>query len=262
MLDATVDCAGPQALISEVFRTGPRNCGCGGLGPSRPLGRAIKVRSDPFAECGATAQPGRSPISRRSLAGATWASPCELWRQLRGMETQSKAMLREVLTPRVGELEANRDAALEAAREPVERLTAELFITHNDVLADFDEHTAFMLSQMFSDAVIKFGAFRARHIEMPSIETRKDEVATALAHLAGRLDDIHRPASMDQVGEDYAFSDDEWAAIKRRAIAARLQVPDALSEWQTASAALTKAYDDQLSAIKNRLVQLDRSLLR
>jgi hypothetical protein len=66
---------------------------------------------------------------------------------------------------------------------------------------------------------------------------------------------------MDQEGEDYAFTDQEWEAINQRGKAARQVLPETIGEWRAASDALAKAYDDEAAKLRRRIVDLDRALL-
>lgn len=195
-----------------------------------------------------------------ALAAAWWASR-PVYRQLRETETQSNATLREVLAPRVAELERHKERGLAPAREAVANLLHEFHEMDEAELAAFKEEAAFHHWQVVRSAADDFKKFRARRFDVPSIEGLKEPVAVALAHLTDRLDDIHRPASTDQEGEDYAFTDQEWEAIEQRGRAARQVLPETISEWREASDALAKAYDDEIARLRRRIVELDRALL-
>lgn len=195
-----------------------------------------------------------------AVAAAWWAAR-PVYRQLRETETQSNATLREVLVPRVAELERNKERALGPGREAVASLMREFHEMDEAELAAFGEEAAFHHWQVVGSARDEFKKFRARRVDVPSIEDLKEPVSVALAHLEDRLDDIHRPASMDQKGEDYAFSDQEWEAIKQRGRAARQVLPDTIGEWGNASDALARAYDEEITRLRRRIVELDRALL-
>jgi hypothetical protein len=193
--------------------------------------------------------------------GAAWWAARPVYRQLRETETQSNATLREVLGPRVAELERNKDRALAPGREAVAGLLREFHEMDEAELADFSEEGAFHHWQVVGSAADEYKKFRARRVDVPSIEGQKEAVSVALAHLEERLDDIHRPASMGQEGDDYAFTDQEWEAIEQRGEAARQVLPDAVRQWNQASDALAKAYDDEIARLRRRIVELDKALL-
>lgn len=195
-----------------------------------------------------------------ALAAAWWAAR-PVYRQLRETETQSNATLRDVLVPRVAELERHKERALAPSREAVTNLVREFHEMDEAELTAFKEEAAFDHWQMVRSAADDFKEFRVWRFDVPSIESLKEPVAVALAHLTDRLDDIHRPASTDQEGENYAYTDQEWEAIKQRGLAARLVLPETIGEWREASDALTKAYDDEAGKLRRRIVELDRALL-
>jgi hypothetical protein len=55
--------------------------------------------------------------------------------------------------------------------------------------------------------------YKEDRLDPPAIESGLEDVITKLNTLRDSFDTIHRPDSMSQSGEDYAISDDDWAAM-------------------------------------------------
>lgn len=82
-----------------------------------------------------------------------------------------------------------------------------------------------------------------------------------LEALATTFDTIHTPHSRDQVGDDYAHSDDEWAAIKAEAKQAEAELPAVVRDCTLVLDRLLDAFDAEASRIRTQIRTTETALL-
>lgn len=75
------------------------------------------------------------------------------------------------------------------------------------------------------------------------------------------LESIHRPYSMDQSGEDYSYTDAQWAEVKARGKAADDALDGVASEFEAAAKSFFNVVDSEISQMRDRVKATDDALL-
>jgi hypothetical protein len=73
---------------------------------------------------------------------------------------------------------------------------------------------------------------------------------------------IHRTDSMDQSGEDYAISDEDWAGMEVAARQAEKNLSAVANAFSEAVKRLDGAFSDELESLRERVRQVEHQLIR
>lgn len=125
-----------------------------------------------------------------------------------------------------------------------------------------DSHWAFGHQQLANQQIDRLKAFRAREDGVGEIESAVDSAVGGLETLADALDDIHLPDSMDQTDEDYAYTNEEWAAIGEKAKTATASVSGLESAATSAIKALDKSFANEAVRLRTLIRRTEKALLK
>lgn len=184
-----------------------------------------------------------------------------VWRQLSLTTVQTNAALREFLKDRLRTVEQHRDGLitpLKAYIDPTSRRVYEIEeFEGGQVQADW----AFGAQQGAYKPISLLQQYNLRGADTPKIKATVGALIEKLEALATTLDTIHTPHSRDQIGDDYAHSDDEWAAIKAEAKQAEAELPAAVRDCTLVLDRLVDAFDAEASRIRTQIRTTDMALL-
>lgn len=181
-----------------------------------------------------------------------------VWRQLELTQTQANGVLREMLLQRQAELQQAQSALQDNVGKPLNELSFEL-----DVEAGGDritEHEAHHHDMGLSRAVSWVRQHYQWRDSTPA-ETARNSLIEKIDALLMLLSDVHAPAHTDQVGEDYAMSDEEWTAFVARGEQAKDEVPTALADAQRAYREFWSSLSEERSVIGVRLKKVNEALM-
>jgi hypothetical protein len=183
------------------------------------------------------------------------------WRQLSSMRVQSDVLVIELLKQQIGRVKGSR-----------EWVGKQLKTFDNDVLQGAEEFDRFKNGAVDAHWAFDQGSRGTRLVD--EVEQLREEwrlpdaldvalgtAITRLRELSDTLDKIHRPASQDQSGEDYEFSDEQWAAIKDEAKQAEGQVSGLADQLYRALKSLESAFDAELKVLRDRMQRVGRTIV-
>lgn len=182
-----------------------------------------------------------------------------VWKQLALTQTQANGVLREMLLKREVEIGKAHVALVEKVRPPLNELDSELY-SPDDQLLEFSAEGAHHYSQRISSAA-HWLSTASKERDSAAVEVAKDALAEKLAAVEALLNEIHFPVSMDQEGEGYSISDEDWAKYVARSEAAQTEVVGAVSAARSALREVEGALSKERRVIKARLKKVDEALL-
>jgi len=178
--------------------------------------------------------------------------------QLRRMTTQSNVMVSAQLSQQIARIDRSRGWLLGRLKKfdgEVSRRLYEFETFENDVI---NAHWAADYASEGGRLMTVIDQHREEtRLPLP-LDAAVGDVLGRLKELADALDDIHRPASMEQHDEDHSFSDAEWqkihddAAVSEGRIGALAgKLRDSIVALEGSFAATLKQARERLSAIDN-----------
>jgi hypothetical protein len=191
-----------------------------------------------------------------ALGAAYWAA-YPVYEQLKATQTQANGVLRDMLLQRQSEIQKARASTTEKVGRPLNNLSLNLGVDGEVVELNAEE--AFGHDQGLSQAAewLRRGyGWR----DSPRVEAAKGAAENELDNLVNLLNDIHAPAHVDQVGEDYAMTDEEWTEFVARGVTAQAALPAALTAAQTAYRAFLSSLENEQAAIELRLGKVNEAL--
>jgi hypothetical protein len=196
-------------------------------------------------------------IAGTAAIGAAYIAAHPVWRQLKLNQTQANGVLREMLIDRESELRKAKTAVSEKIGRPLNDL--DLDIGFDGPPQKLTEHEAHHHDLGISHAV-SWLRLDYPWRDSAKAEAAREQLVEKLDSLLNILSEIHGPAHVDQVGEDYAMSNEEWAAFVARGEAAKDEIPDQLRESQGAYRDFLSNLDAEKSAIQARLRSVNEAL--
>lgn len=179
-----------------------------------------------------------------------------VYRQLDMMRLQSDAVMRGMLLDRERDLRQALDALEKNVGEPLSGLGSAVYWEAGD---EIDEERAFYHDQVLATArnwlIAKY-----RWRDSADVEAARAALETGLEALIDTLDDVHRPAHTEKVGEDYAMSDEDWTALLKRGEEAKGEILGKLVDARKLLSAMTSGIGAELNAVGGQLTAIDRSL--
>lgn len=192
--------------------------------------------------------------------GAAWMTARPVWRQLDRMSVQTGTMYREFLAERLKALLVRRKWLFERI-SPFQQEVNQRLYEMREFENGLNIHWVFERSQIASSLRRELEAYRATSRDPAEMTEALDKLIIALKALEDDLYDIHRPTTTDQSGEDYAYTDEQWAEIGRKAKEADSALDGLLSGFNAASRKLGDAVDLEVSHLRDRLKETDDNLL-
>lgn len=192
------------------------------------------------------------------LAAFITARP--VWRQLRSMSIQTSTVYREFLAERVRSLMARRKWLADKL-DPFVMEVGRRIYEMRELEGRLNIHWIFERDQIAWSLINELEADRAERRDPATIAVTLDDVMLRLRELQDTLSDIHWPEHNDQTGEDYAFSDEEWAAILQKSRDADARLDTVISDFEIAKKKLDEAVEAELRGLRDRLKEIDDRLL-
>ena len=192
------------------------------------------------------------------LAAIITARP--VWRQLDRMAVQTDTIFREFLADRLQSLKGRRQW-LRDKINPFRNEVGQRLYEMRELENGLNIHWVFERDQLAGTLIDKLRTYQVTNRDPADMAKGMAELITKLEALRDSLDSIHRPHSMDQSGEDYAFTDKEWAAIKAKGHAADDELDRVVSEFEAAAKSFFDAADVEISHLRDRVKATDDALL-
>lgn len=196
-----------------------------------------------------------------ALAAAVIAAR-PVWRQLDRMSVETNSLVREFLSDRIRITERRHKWFSERlgsfANEVLMRI-CEIEERQDGIV---NVHWAFEQDQIASKLLSDVQLYQKKRRDPLAIESCLEVVSVKLSALQDAFDKIHRTASMDQIGEDYAISDEEWAAMVVAGQEAEKTLFNLAGELSDAVKQLDGAFEQELTSLRNRLVKAEDQLLQ
>lgn len=166
-----------------------------------------------------------------------------------------------MLLQRQVEIEQARAAVSQNVGEKLRDLSREYYWNENPHEVLLNEHQAHEYDNRVS-AAAHYLRINYMWRDNLATEEKKDLLLEALDKLIGILQDVHYPAHHDQYGEDYAMSDEDYAAFCARGETAKPEIYPALVAAQSALHDYQHTAGLELEAVILELKKLDRTLIR
>lgn len=192
--------------------------------------------------------------------GAAWITARPVWRQLDRMSVQTGTMYREFLEEHLKALLARRKWLMDRI-SPFQQEVGQRLYEMRELEGRLNVHWVFARSQIAGSLLRELMDYRERSRDPAEMSDALDKLVEALKALEDNLDDIHRPASSDQTGEDWAYSDEQWAEIHRKSAEADAALDRLVSTFDEASRQLGKAVELEVNRLRYRLKETDDGLL-
>lgn len=147
-----------------------------------------------------------------------------------------------------------------AMRKPLDdgmRLT----IDHQGESIDLDPNGAFYLEGLFR-GVLDWYLVVLADTEDAEVELRKKALKAALDELISTLHQAHWAEHNDQHGEDYSFSDEEWAEVLAKGAQAQKDASDRVSAASIAYRGLGEAQRKSERSLRIQIAKLDQQIAR
>lgn len=184
-----------------------------------------------------------------------------VWRQLDRMSIQTNAILREFLTDRI-QITVRRRKWLAERLEPfTNAVLMRLYEMQESEVANVNIHWAFDKDHTASRLLDEMRRYRDDRHHSVAIRSQLDAVIEKLQILRDTFEKIHRTHSIDQVSEDYAISDEDWAAMQADGAKAETDLPRLALEFSEAVKILDVAFSRELTVLRERLGKTDDQLL-
>jgi hypothetical protein len=196
-----------------------------------------------------------------AIAAAFYAA-WPVWRQLDRMSVQTNTLFRDFLHDRIETTRRRRKWFAE--RLGAFSNEAARGVNHAEQFEDgaINSHWAFDQDQTAGALLNDVRRYREDWSDQIAIESGLDEVIAKLEALQDSFNAIHRPSSTDQTGEDYAFSDEEWAGVEAAGRQAEKDLSGLVGAFSESVKRLDGAFSDQLKSLRERLRQVEHLLLR
>ena len=183
-----------------------------------------------------------------------------VWRQLKTINFQSQKTQRDLLDARFRE----STAAFQRFQAEVESQLSILMPATHDPGGNpqsINEHTSHGLLQTMQR---KSDWYYADHhgIESATVLNARNEMQEAKQNLERTLTDAHFTAAYDQSGEDYSYSDVEWAALGAKAERACINAASKTSNYAAAWTAFRQIHLSWQKEIASRIASMDASLTK
>lgn len=184
-----------------------------------------------------------------------------VYRQLELTRTQSNAVLMSMLQDRFAAVEQAVSAMRKEVLTPLRELNRVYQFDYEvDEVTKISAEAAHHYDQLISGGARWLeDAYRWR--DSVATENAKRLLVCELEALTDLLSDAHAPEHTDQVGEDYAMNDEEWAAFVHRAEEAKIAVPEALQNSEKAFRRYEDAQQVELHGLTQKLKAVEGSLL-
>lgn len=199
-------------------------------------------------------------ITGAAAIGAAWYAGAPVWRQLKDSNLQTRIMHRETLAIRQREAEERAARVAQAIDGPLWR-AQEVTSDPAGEPVEVGEHDAFGLEQMIV-GTLNWYLVTLEGTEDARIEEAKAALKAALKDLTDTLGDVHRPASSDQHGEDYSFTDGEWAEIEQKAAKSKALATEKVSAAWKANRSLKAAQEEVVDELRQQIAALDLSIAK
>lgn len=193
--------------------------------------------------------------------GAAYITAYPVWRQLDRISVQTGTMFREFLADRIRALVAHRKwlaAQIGPFRQEVEQRLYEM----REFEDGLNIHWIFERAQIAGSLKGSLKKYQREQRDAEAIATCLRKTLENLDILEATLDEIHYPHSSDQSGEDYSFTDEQWAEVRRAGEAADERLDGEVASFTKAANALDEALASELSALRDRLRHADDALLK
>lgn len=184
-----------------------------------------------------------------------------VWRQLSLTAVQTNTALREFLQDRLRTFEQHRDGLITPLKAYIDPISRRMYEIGEFEGGQVQAEWAFGTQQGAYEPIRLLQQYRSRGADTPGIEATVGVLVEKLEALATTFDTIHTPHSRDQVGDDYAHSDDEWAAIRAEAKEAEAELPAAVRACTLVLDRLIEAFDAEASRIRTQIRTTEKALL-
>ncbi|WP_093086406.1 hypothetical protein [Sphingobium sp. AP50] len=190
--------------------------------------------------------------------GAAYLTYRPVREQLKLTQTQSNAVMRDMLLNRQKELQQAQEAIEEKVYNAVTKLSFALDIFSTDKKLDNDD--AFEFSQSLTRAM---AWLRVRYVwrNSVSVEMARTKVDESLEKLVSLLDEIWGPHADQQNDDIHRYTKAEWAKVLRRSDEAKEEIQNANFDVINALNAMMMEISREIRAIDSKLSKLDDVLL-
>lgn len=178
-----------------------------------------------------------------------------VWRQLKDSNLQTRISHRETLATllrdalqRYGKVEKSIGEPLSLAN----RLTSDPIGEPVEITAEDAHHLEGALN-----GVLDWYLVILKDTEHGNIETRKTQFKAALAQAIATLREAHWADHNDQHDEDHDFTDEAWAEIKARCVAAKVEASERIGDVEQAYRSLREAQQYWVQSLRSQIAKLD-----
>ncbi len=201
----------------------------------------------------------QSLIAGLIAIGAAYMTAKPVWRQLRSMSVQTAMVHREFLAERLRVLEARRHwlmTRLDRYSDEVGQRMMEM----RELEGRLNVHWIFERSQTTASLIGVLEEDRKAQRDPTPVASALEAVLEALRQLYETMEAIHRPQSTDQAGEDYAYTDEEWARIHAKGKQADERLDAEVTTFERALSGLRTALQTELDGLRDSLQAIDARL--
>lgn len=181
-----------------------------------------------------------------------------VWKQLALMQTQSNAVLRDMLMDRQTEVEQAMASLKEHVSKPAQKFAVFFnWMNEGDRISEEDAHGHFHIFAV----CLRWLRIQYRWRDSAAVEIAKASLEEKLDKLTDLLNEITAPLTTDQHDEERSISDEDWAAFVARGEEAKGEVEEANFEVITAANNMIQVMGGEIDMIKNRLKKIDTILI-
>ena len=191
---------------------------------------------------------------------AAYIAARPVWQQLDRMSVQTGTTLRDFLAERVRALMGRRKW-LSDQIDPFRAEVAQRMYEMRELEAGLNIEWVFQHAQMTAEVKAKLQRYQRDQRDPPAMAACLAGVTESLSVLEATLDDIHRPHSSDQSGEDYCLTDQQWAEIGEAGQVADDRLVTEVAAFEKAAKGLEEAISQELSLLRDRLRSADEALI-
>jgi len=184
-----------------------------------------------------------------------------VWRQLDRMSVQTNTMYREFLADRLKALEGRRKWLFEQIA-PYRQEVGQRMYEMREFENGLNIHWVFERSQITGLLVSKLEAYRDANRDSAEMAGAVDDMIGQLKVLEDNMDDIHRPHSTEQSGEDWSYTDEEWAEVGRKGEAADAALDGLVADFEVAAKRLREVVDHEIDRLRDRVKATDDALMK
>ncbi|WP_146197965.1 hypothetical protein [Caulobacter endophyticus] len=185
-----------------------------------------------------------------------------VWRQLKYIKFQSSAMYRDFVDRRLSEINDRYQIVSEFVSNDLDNFEKKIYEVEELEIGKYEIEWLFESEQNLYFIVVKMESYKCKRLDPLMIDIEIDKLIKSLRFLVDKLEAAHRPHTTDQVGEDYAISDEDWAQIEREGALAEEQISGAASRVRDDFNDLRASFEFEINRMRTSLRSIDQELIK